>query len=102
MKRVTSILIIMVALVVFVAACGAPKANVTFNKKNQPLPDYVLNSSQMIQETYTMASNYPEVLAQVPCFCGCEADGHKSNLNCFIQEMGPGNTVEAWDQHGIS
>lgn len=102
MKRISSILSIIVALIVIAAGCGSPKANLTFNTKNKPLPDYVLNSSKIVQETYIMASNYPEVISQVPCFCGCAADGHKSNLNCFIQKMGPGNTVEAWDQHGIS
>jgi hypothetical protein len=102
MKRLSSILIIIVALAVIAAGCGTQKANVTFNKKNQPLPDYVLNSSSKVQETYIMASNYTNVLSQVPCFCGCAADGHKSNLNCFIGKMGPNNTVEAWDQHGIS
>jgi hypothetical protein len=102
MKRFTSIFIIIVALAVIAAGCGTQKANTAFNKKNQPLPDYVLNSSSKVQEAYIMASNYPKVLSQVPCFCGCAADGHKSNLNCFIGKMGPNNTVEAWDQHGIS
>jgi hypothetical protein len=96
------IFIAIVALTVIVAGCGAPKANLTFNSKNKPLPDYVVNSSKMVKETYTMASNYPEVVGQVPCFCGCEADGHKSNLDCFVKQMGPNNTVEEWDQHGVS
>jgi hypothetical protein len=93
---------IIIAITVIVAGCGSSKVNVTFNSKHTPLPDYVSNSSKMVKETYIMASNYPEVVGQVPCFCGCEADGHKSNRDCFIQKMGPGNTVEAWDQHGIS
>jgi hypothetical protein len=85
------------------AGCSSTnKANTTLNPKNIPLPDYVLNSSKMVQETYIMASNYPDVLSQVPCFCGCAADGHKSNLNCFVKQMGPNNTVEAWDNHGIT
>lgn len=102
MKRVTSILIIIIALSVIAAGCGTQKENLTFNKKNKAFPDFVLNSSQKVKETYILASNYPDVLAQVPCFCGCAADGHKSNLNCFVQKMGPGNAVEAWDQHGVT
>ncbi len=102
MKRFTSIMIVILAIVVIAAGCGTKKENLTLNAKHKPLPDYVLNSSAMVKETYIMASNNPEVLAQVPCFCGCVSDGHKSNLNCFIQKMGPNKAVEAWDQHGIA
>jgi len=49
-----------------------------------------------------MASTYPEVVASVPCYCGCVNDGHKSNLDCFVQSVGEGNAVEQWDSHGIS
>jgi hypothetical protein len=102
MKRFAFILITIVALAVIVAGCGTKKENLTLNKKHQPFPNYVLNSSSKVQETYIMASNNPNVLSQVPCFCGCVADGHKSNLNCFVQKMGPNNAIEAWDQHGIT
>ena len=102
MKRFAFILITIVALAVIVAGCGTKKENLTLNKKHQPFPNYVLNSSSKVQETYIMASNNPNVLSQVPCFCGCVADGHKSNLNCFVQKMGSNNAIEAWDQHGIT
>lgn len=102
MKRFTSMLIIIVALAVIAAGCGANKVNLTFNSKNKPLPDYVLTSSDRVKDTYIMASNYPKVLAQVPCYCGCVTEGHQSNLDCFVQKIGPNNTVEAWDQHGIT
>jgi hypothetical protein len=102
MKRLSSLFVFCVILVVIAAGCGTPKANASFNSKNKPLPDYVLNSSAKVKETYIMASNYSNVLSQVPCFCGCAADGHKNNLNCFIDQMGPNNTVEAWDNHGVT
>ncbi|MDV2888507.1 PCYCGC motif-containing (lipo)protein, partial [Alkalihalophilus pseudofirmus] len=75
-----------------VAACSSKKPNVTLDKKHKPLPDYVLNSSEKIQETYIMVSNYPEVVSKVPCYCGCsEQDGHKSNLDCYIDHFGKNN-----------
>lgn len=101
MKRITSILIICLTFVVIAAGCGTKKDNLKLAAKNEPLPDYVLNSSEKVKNTYLMAAKYPEVVASVPCFCGCVAEGHKSNLNCYIQKMGPNQAVEAWDQHGI-
>ncbi len=30
------------------------------------------------REGYQIAKEIPEILAQVPCFCGCEAVGHEN------------------------
>lgn len=77
--------------------------DLTLDSKHKPLPDYVLSSSQKVQETYIMASKYPDVLSKVPCFCGCGTqDGHVSNLQCYIDKMGPNNAVEQWDSMSIS
>ena len=36
----------------------------------------------------------------MPCYCGCgESAGHKSNLNCFIQEKREDGSI-VWDDHG--
>lgn len=38
---------------------------------------------------YQAAKDVPEVLAQLPCFCGCMSNfGHKNNLYCFADEHG--------------
>ena len=39
---------------------------------------------------YQVAKEIPEILAQLPCFCGCEAIGHESLLDCFIDGHGVG------------
>ncbi len=39
---------------------------------------------------YLVAKEIPEILAQLPCFCGCEAVGHETLLDCFVDEHGVG------------
>jgi hypothetical protein len=104
MKRITSLLFLGILFAIMAAGCSSKLSDETWklDKKHTPLPDFVLNTSEKIQETYVMAATYPEVVAQVPCYCGCENDGHKSNLDCFIKGMGPENAVEEWDSHGIA
>lgn len=102
MKRITSLLFLAIVMAIIAAGCSSKIEDLTLNKKHKPLPDYVLNSSEKIQETYIMAASYPEVVAQVPCYCGCVSDGHKSNLDCFVGQMGGENAVEEWDSHGIA
>ena len=42
------------------------------------------------RQGYQIAKEIPESLAQLPCFCDCEAVGHESLLDCFIDEHGVG------------
>jgi Protein of unknown function with PCYCGC motif len=84
------------------AGCGS-KVEIALDSKHKPLPYFVMNSSEMVQETYVLAVQYPEALAAVPCYCGCYAeDGHESNLDCFIDSFGDNMQVTEWDSMGIS
>ena len=42
-----------------------------------------------VRHAYWVATQIPEVLNQLYCWCGCENRGvHRSNLQCFEDEMG--------------
>jgi hypothetical protein len=42
------------------------------------------------KQAYQIAGEIPEILAQIPCFCECEAYGHENLLDCFIDRHGAG------------
>ena len=42
------------------------------------------------KRAYQVAKEIPEVLAQMPCFCECEAFGHENLLDCFIDKHAAG------------
>lgn len=42
------------------------------------------------KQAYQIAEDIPEVLAQMPCFCDCDAFGHENLLDCFIDQHGAG------------
>ncbi len=88
------------------SACRSDSAKsdeLKLDSKHAPLPDYVLATPEMVQETYVMAAEYPEVLASVPCYCSCGTGaGHKSNLDCFVKGIGNNNAVTEWDNHGTA
>ncbi len=82
--------------------CGS-KEDATLDAKHKELPEYVVNAKEEVKGAYIMASAYPEVLASVPCYCGCyELDGHTSNLDCFVDSMDSNNAVTEWDAMGVS
>ena len=103
LKRFTSLLFTGLVTLILLAGCGSEKKELTLNSKHKELPDYVLNTSDLIKETYIMAAEYPKVLASVPCYCGCYGeDGHISNLDCFVDQMGSDKEVIEWDSMSIS
>src|SRR5688572_4300013 len=53
-----------------------------------------------VHAAYRFAALHPEVLRYVPCFCGCERDGHQDNEDCFVESRAPDGTV-SWDAHGL-
>jgi hypothetical protein len=80
------------------AAGSAPQAKAT-----PRVPDHFLNpteakpfpvtldpkqfSTPSVVKAYQLAKDIPEVLAQQPCYCYCDAGfGHKSLLHCHIDD----------------
>jgi hypothetical protein len=53
-----------------------------------------------VHAAYRFAALHPEVLRYVPCFCGCERDGHRDNEDCFVASRAPDGAV-SWDPHGL-
>ena len=51
-----------------------------------------------VQEAYRFAVANPEVLAVIPCYCGCGQAGHKNNRMCYVQSENPDGTV-VFDDH---
>ena len=42
-----------------------------------------------VRQAYEVAGNHPELLEQMPCYCGCYgASGHNSNYDCFVDSHG--------------
>src|SRR3989344_317541 len=55
------------------------------NKYN--LPENIYNNPQL-KELYIFAIENPDILEQIPCYCGCDNIGHVSNRNCYINDDG--------------
>jgi hypothetical protein len=56
---------------------------------------------EVMRAVFTFAARHPEVLHYVPCFCGCQQQGHKDNDDCFIAGREP-NGRPRWEPHGMT
>jgi hypothetical protein len=63
------------------------------------LSDKVRAAPPLVQEAYRFAIANPEILSQLPCYCGCGNMGHESDLDCFVKEFNPDGTVAVFGYH---
>ena len=53
-------------------------------------PAYV-RANAATEEAYAFAIQHPQIVGWMPCFCGCEAMDHGSNLDCYFKHGQPGD-----------
>jgi hypothetical protein len=110
--------IVALAAALSIAACGeAPPASSAtpgtgaapvaarqgYDGPLPPLPVVQFASARpapLTRSAYEFAARHPEVLKHVPCFCGCERNGHGNNEDCFVARRLADGSPE-WSPHGI-
>ena len=91
------------------APLDGPPANAKFGPHKQailpPLPFSGFPPArpvEVVTAAYKFAAEHPEVLAYVPCYCGCERSGHRGNDDCFVAARTPSGDVRDWEPHGMT
>jgi hypothetical protein len=86
------------------AGCSGSGAGMeTSSLKMAPLagmPAEVLSAPTVVQQAYQFAAANPDVMTQIPCYCGCGSIGHTSNYDCYVGETGQDGLI-AYDTHAL-
>ncbi len=64
------------------------------------MPAEVQQAPVAVQQAYQFAVANPEILQQIPCYCGCGAMGHASNYACYVADTGADGEV-VYDNHAL-
>ena len=80
------------------AACGGAADSGSAPASAANLPDWARDAPPRVREAYQYAAAHPDELRKYPCYCGCGAMGHTSNLSCYIQDIAPDGTM-TFDTH---
>jgi hypothetical protein len=83
------------------AGCAAPKADTSLQLAPlAEMPPEVRQAPVSVQEAYRFAAANPQILEQIPCYCGCGPVGHGHNLHCYLAGFDPdGRPV--FDDHAL-
>ena len=63
-------------------------------------PSQYQEAPQQVRNAYAWAAGHENILAFIPCFCGCGAEGHKNNFDCFVKSRQTGGWI-TMDLHGL-
>lgn len=64
------------------------------------MPDDVKRAATVTQQAYQFAVANPDVMQQVPCYCGCGNMGHTSSYMCYVKSVEADGTIN-FDSHAI-
>lgn len=85
-------------LSVFLAACSSAKDSLAMAPLSD-MPAHVQAAPVSVRESYQFAVANPDVLQQLPCYCGCGDMGHTSNYACYAQNDDNGKII--FDDHAL-
>jgi hypothetical protein len=85
------------------AASSAPASASTDGLKMAAMADMpasVKSAPATVQQAYQFAVANPDVMQQVPCYCGCGAMGHTSNYSCYVAGKNDDGSIK-FDSHAL-
>ena len=81
------ILLTLSSLILFACVAGSTEKSNSSLAPISSLPPEVQKAPKAVQEAYRFAVANPEILKEIPCYCGCGAVGHTSNYACYIKDV---------------
>jgi hypothetical protein len=82
------------------AGCAAPNNADLPMAHLADMPAVVQEAPVVVQQAYQFAAANPAVLAEIPCYCGCEFLGHKSNYDCYFSGVDAQGKL-TFDRHAL-
>jgi len=102
--RRLSLLLVTLAIVLSgtLSACSTATIDHSFPMASMDgMPAEVQSAPVTVQQAYQFAVVNPDVLTQLPCYCGCGPIGHTSNSACYVAEQNPDGSAKIFDNHAL-
>ncbi len=87
-------------LITILPACSTAKGNDLIMASMDGMPAEVRSAPTTVQQAYRFAVANPDLMKQIPCYCGCGAMGHTSNYSCYVSGVDASGTI-TYDQHAL-
>ena len=103
-RRITLLIFaLLIASSGLLTACGAQSSaedHILAMASLDGMPMDVKNAPVAVQQSYQFNVANPDVMEQLPCYCGCGAMGHTSNYDCYVSGIESDGTIN-YDSHAL-
>ena len=100
MRKCSLILVVLSIFAVTVSACSsAEQADLHMLPLDQ-MPTEVQSAPVVVQQAYQFAAANPEIMKEIPCYCGCGNVGHTSNYACYVSHEDESGRI-TFDNHAL-
>ena len=96
-----SIIMVLLSTTVFACTAQASTEDVHLNMAPMDLmPAEVHSAPVIVQEAYQFNVANPDIMKDIPCYCGCGNVGHKSNYDCYVSDNDNAGNI-TFDRHAL-
>ena len=103
-RRSILLISLTILLLLLTAGCGGsdPKTKESNLKMASManMPAEVRTAPVTVQEAYQFNVANPDIMTQLPCYCGCGAMGHTSNYDCYVAGVNADGSIN-FDKHAL-
>jgi len=54
-----------------------------------------------VKTAYQFAAANPDIMKDIPCYCGCDSLGHTSNYDCYVSNVNTDGNI-TFEEHGLN
>ena len=81
-------------------ACSTQQTSELHMMSMDQMPAEVQSAPVTVQEAYQFVAANPDVMENIPCYCGCGNIGHTSNYACYVSHVDDKGKI-AFDNHAL-
>lgn len=64
------------------------------------MPAEVQSAPVSVQQAYQFNVANPDIMQDIPCYCGCGSVGHTSNYDCYVADVDAAGQI-TFDNHAL-
>ena len=100
-RKLLFLSIIAVLLSTTISACSSQSQSGDLHMlAMDQMPSEVKSAPTTVQTAYQFAAANPDVMKNIPCYCGCGNIGHTSNYSCYVSGVDDKGKI-AFDNHAL-
>lgn len=101
-RKFLFLLVILALTATAVSACSTSNsddAHLAMMPLDQ-MPMDVQSAPVAVQEAYQFNTANPDIMQDIPCYCGCGDIGHTSNYDCYVADVDASGKI-TFDNHAL-